>query len=87
VSELLERAFQALGPGPSQREVVLVAQAIHDSEDQDAISALEATLDDDEAWHALVNLAQASGSSGFVALDLKAEFFNPGADPIPQGEL
>jgi hypothetical protein len=56
---------------------------IRDSRDEDAIAALEASITDREASAALDELALASGSSGFVALDLKTEFFNPGADVTP----
>jgi hypothetical protein len=80
VSTLLERAFKALGPAPSQREVELVAQALRDSEDEEALAALEAAWGNREASDALTELALASGSSGFVALDLGVEVFNPGGN-------
>jgi hypothetical protein len=80
MTELLSRAFAALGAGPTQRELELVAQALRDSEDDDTVAALEAAITDREAADTLTELALASGSSGFVALDLKTEFFNPGAD-------
>jgi hypothetical protein len=44
----------------------------------DTVAALEAVITDREAADTLTELALASGSSGFVALDLKTEFFNPG---------
>jgi hypothetical protein len=66
MSELLERAFAPLGAGPTQREVELVAEALRDSEDDDAFAALEASITNQEASDALTELALASGSSGFV---------------------
>jgi hypothetical protein len=70
VNELLARAFAALGPNPTDRELALVADAVRSSGDAAATAALEAPLDDDE----LDAVATASGASGFTALDLKTVF-------------
>jgi hypothetical protein len=78
VSELLERAFGALGPAPTYRELVLAVATIRESDDEEAIGMLEAALEDGLRASALDELALASGSSGFVALDLLTEFSNPG---------
>jgi hypothetical protein len=78
VSELLARAFGALGDSPSYRELALVAEAVRESDDEEALEVLEAALEDGLRDSALDELALASGSSGFVALDLLTEFFTPG---------
>ena len=74
MSELIERAFRALGSAPTWRELELVADTLRASGDEDAIAALT-----DPDLEALANLAAASGSSGVVALDLATEFGNPDA--------
>jgi hypothetical protein len=79
-SDLLAQAFAALGPGPTQRELELVAEALRDSGDEDAIAILEAPGRDE--FRALAELASASGSSAFVALDLATAIANPGAPPV-----
>ena len=79
---LLARAFAALGQGPSWREIGLVAESLR--ADEDAVAVLEAGTGGDE-FRALCELASASGSSGFVALDLVTEFAYPGAS-VRRGE-
>lgn len=86
-SDLLARAFDALGAGPTDRELELVAETLRRSGDEEAIAVLEAELGSD-GFRALAELASASGSSGFVALDLVTAYDNPGdaanrADPMP----
>jgi hypothetical protein len=78
VNELLERAFVALGKAPTYRELALVAETIRESGDEDALAELDAAAWDRDASAALGELALASGSSGFVALDLLVEVANPG---------
>lgn len=81
MSELLSRAFAALGPGPTWRELELVAETLRESGDEEAIELLRAGVGG-EAFAALVKLAEASGASGFVALDLATLFANPGESPV-----
>jgi hypothetical protein len=59
----LEQAFRLLGEGPSRTEIGWVA---------DRLREVGVRLDyrDGEAWHALVETAEAYGSGPFVALDL-----------------
>jgi hypothetical protein len=47
----------------------LVADTLIESED-DAVRALEAAAQDDEAFREIAELAEAAGSNGLVALDL-----------------
>lgn len=79
MSELVERAFGALGSAPSWRELELVADTLRASGDDDATAALKAAGGDGTAFAALAELAVESGSSGFVALDLATEMANPNA--------
>jgi hypothetical protein len=74
MSELLARAFGALGPGPSWRELELVGDAVRQSGDEDALAALN--LDE---FDALSATAVAAGSNGYVALELVTEVADPGA--------
>jgi hypothetical protein len=67
VSDLLPRAFAALGMGPTDRELALVADTLADA---GAGPELEAAAADRGVFEALVEVASAAGSSGFVALDL-----------------
>ncbi|MGZ5324936.1 MAG: hypothetical protein ACXWG2_12790 [Solirubrobacterales bacterium] len=73
MSELLERAFAALGTAPSWRELELVTQTLRAAGDEEALTA-----DREQVFAALAELARAAGSSGFVALDLATEVANPG---------
>lgn len=69
MSDLLPRAFTALGMGPTRREIALVAQTLRDSGDE-AVLVIERAACRREEFRALVELAEAAGSSAFVALDL-----------------
>ena len=64
-SELVGKAFAALGEGPTARELDLVAAALEDEHD-----VFWEAAHDQAAFEALVQVALANGSSGFVALDL-----------------
>jgi hypothetical protein len=64
VSELLARAFAALGEGPTRRELELVADALREADDEETWAALE---DPD----AVAQIAYANNSHGLVALDLR----------------
>lgn len=81
MSELLARAFAALGAAPTWRELELVAETLRESGDEEAIELLRAGVGGDE-FEALTELAEASGASGFVALDLVTVFANPGETPV-----
>lgn len=85
MSELLAQAFGALGTGPTWRELELVAETLRGSGDEDAIGMLEAGIGGEE-FEALTELAAASGSSGFVALDLVTAIANPGKPPVRGSE-
>jgi hypothetical protein len=65
VSELIGKAFEALGAGPTSRELDLVAAALEDEHDAFWLAA-----NDRAAFAALAEVAAENGSSGFVALDL-----------------
>ena len=65
MSELIGKAFEALGPAPSSRELALVAAALEGEHDAFWLAA-----NDQVAFAALTEVALANGSSGFVALDL-----------------
>ena len=67
MSELVPRAFGALGPAPTYRELELVAGVLVRAGEA---AAFDAAAADYEAFARLAELASASGSSGFVALDL-----------------
>jgi hypothetical protein len=71
VSELLGKAVLALGRGPTNAELALVAETLAHSGDEQAIAVLDAaSYGDREGLEALCTLASANGSSAFVALDL-----------------
>jgi hypothetical protein len=78
VSDLLAKAFAALGPAPSDDELELVARSLDET---GQASLIEEACADDVAWKRLTRLAEASGSSGFVALDL-ATVVTSGADAL-----
>jgi hypothetical protein len=65
VSDLIGKAFEALGQAPSSRELALVAAALEDEHDAFWLAA-----NDRAAFAALAEVALEHGSSGFVALDL-----------------
>ena len=64
-SELVGKAFEALGEAPTSRELDLVAAALEDEHD-----AFWQAANDRAAFAALAEVAHEHGSSGFVALDL-----------------
>lgn len=76
MNPLLERAFMALGKAPTKRELALVAETLVESGDKAAIAVLEAAGFGPPfvGIAELQDLASASGSSAFVALDLICEF-------------
>ena len=81
MSALVASAFRALGTGPSRHELALVADALRDSSDQQALELLNAAAENREAFHRLAYVADAAGSSGFVALDLLV-VLTAGADAL-----
>ena len=83
MNELLARAFAALGPNPTDRELGLVADAVRNSGDEEAIAALEA--DDDAAWQKLVAIATENGANGYTALDFRVVFCS-GVETRVRGE-
>ena len=65
MSDLIGKAFAALGEAPTSRELELVAAALDDEADTFWLAA-----NDRAAFAALAEVALEHGSSGFVALDL-----------------
>jgi hypothetical protein len=78
VTELVVAAFEALGPGPTRRELALVARVLRESGDEETV-ALFAEPFSEGVSSRLAELAEQAGASGFVALDLYVEVVNPGA--------
>ncbi len=77
MSELLLAAFKALGPGPSRRELGLVADAVRDSGDREALALWDGP-DYGPGYKRLVELAEQAGAGGFVVLDLYVEVYTRG---------
>ena len=65
MSDLIAKAFDALGEAPTSRELDLVAAALEDEHDAFLLAA-----NDRAAFAGLAEVALEHGSSGFVALDL-----------------
>jgi hypothetical protein len=74
VSDLVLMAFRALGDGPTWRELELVADAIRESGDAQALALFEGW----DTFDALVAVAEEAGAGGLVALDLLTDVLNPG---------
>lgn len=86
MSALRLHAFRALGPGPTRREIALVATALRDSGDEDVGPLLDYTSNP-AGWDRCVAMSDEAGAYGFVALDLALAFHNPAhfATLIPEG--
>jgi hypothetical protein len=78
MSDLLFNAFRALGPGPSRREIALVAKALRENGDEE-IGPLLDYENHKELYARCVEIADEAGAGGFVALDLAVAFHNPRA--------
>jgi hypothetical protein len=76
VSALLFNAFRALGPGPTRREVALVAQALRESGDADVGPLLDYD-NEPKLYKRCEEMAEQAGSYEIVALDLALAFHNP----------
>jgi hypothetical protein len=76
VSALLFNAFKALGMGPSRRELGLVATAIRESGDEEALALWGDNYG--PRYRRLTELAVEAGAGGLVALDLYVEVAYPG---------
>jgi hypothetical protein len=88
MSELVFSAFQALGMGPSKREIALVAKAIRESDDEEALALFRVGSEpepvfDHVACAAVTEIAERAGAGGLVALDLYTEVIRPGWSPFP----
>lgn len=88
MSDLVFAAFQALGMGPSKREIALVAKAIRESEDEEVLALFRAGSEpepvfDRVACAAVTEIAERAGAGGLVALDLYTEIIWPGWSPFP----
>jgi hypothetical protein len=76
VSSLLFNAFRALGPGPTRREVALVAQALRESGEAD-VGPLLNYENEPELYKRCEEMPLEAGSYEIVALDLALAFHNP----------
>jgi hypothetical protein len=76
VSALLFNAFRALGPGPTRREVAMVAKALRESGDEEVGPMLDYEHEP-ELYKACEEMAEQASSYGIVALDLALAFHNP----------
>jgi hypothetical protein len=90
MSELAFAAFRALGVAPTGRELALVARAIRESGDEEALALFGAGPEpeqdpafDREACAAVAEVAERAGAGGLVTLDLYTEVINPGWSPFP----
>ncbi len=86
MSDLVFAAFQALGRGPTRREVELVAKALRESGDEEALAPFQplgGEYFDHEACSAVTEIAERAGAGGLVALDLYTEVIRPGWSPFP----
>ena len=83
MSELLERAFAALGPGPTYRELRLVAETLREADDEETTALLE----DADAIDKVQDIAVEQGAGAFTALDLVCAFANPDYCPRMSGPL
>ena len=70
MSELLTKAFRALGADANAREIELVADTLRTAGDEHVLGMLEKAAEDWRAFEALCQIAEEAGASGFVALDL-----------------
>lgn len=78
MSALLLNAFGALGPGPTRREVALVATALRESGEADEVGRLLNYEENPGDWDRCCEIVDEAGASGFVALDLAVALHNPG---------
>ena len=92
MSALVALALTALGPGAGKREIQLVAQALRDSGDAEALAVFglpaggETDPDpvfDREACDRVREIAVDVGAGPFVGLDLYAWTVNPTWNPFP----
>ena len=90
-SELLTAAFKAIGPpGPGyRREISLVARAIRESRDHDALELFGASavpdpdpVFDRDALERVVEVAECAGKDAHVALDVYTAVTNPSWGPF-----
>lgn len=89
MSELLLAAFKALGPAPSRRELALVAKAIRESGDEEALALFGAGREpepdpafDHDACDRVTEVAEQAGAGFHVGLDLYTAVVNPGWTPF-----
>jgi hypothetical protein len=91
VTDLVQAAFRALGPAARRHEVEVVARALRESDDAEALAlfGLESATPvaepvfDQEACSRVQEIAEAAGAGPFVGLDLYTEMANPGWSPFP----
>lgn len=84
MSDLVFAAFRALGMAATKREIALVAKALRESGDKEALALPEPDpAFDREAYASVTEIAERAGAGGFVALDLYTEVIRPGWAPFP----
>jgi hypothetical protein len=92
VSALVALALTALGPAASKREIQLVAQALRDSGDAEALALFGLPVDgepdpnpvfDREACARVKEIAVEVSAGPFVGLDLYAWTVHPMWNPFP----
>jgi hypothetical protein len=76
VTELASAAFGALGPGPTLRELDLVARVLRSSGDEATLELFDEPENYGEGYRRLCDIAERVGASSFVALDLYCEVAN-----------
>ena len=82
MSELLLRAFQALGSSPTRREIALVAKALRESGDEETLTMFPEERGFD-GLGAVTAMAERADAGAFVGLDLCTEVIWPGWSPFP----
>lgn len=80
MTEMLAAAFRALGSAARPDEVVLVANALRASDDDETKALLDAAAHAFKSpeYERVRQIAEETGAGPFVALDLVCEFRSPG---------
>ena len=83
-------AFGALGPGPTCRELRLVARVLRSSGDEATLALFDEPENYGEGYRRLCEIAERVGASSFVALDLYCDLrasLTPSRPPYRWGSL
>lgn len=76
MTELASAAFGALGPGPTCRELRLVARVRRSSGDEATLALFDEPENYGGGYRRLCEIAERVGASSFVSLDLYCELAN-----------